>query len=247
MKKLFFVLSFIFLSLLLVNAKIEAIGFGIVKPKNHERPYPGKEIAEMLNGDMNYYIGKDNKNIYLTFDMGYENNMTSDILDTLKKENVKACFFVTGHYVRENKDLLMRMINEGHIIANHTNKHKDLTKLSEEEILKEVRDLEDMFKEATNSSLSSYVRPPEGKFDERVLKVLNDKGYKNVLWSLAYVDWKINEQKGKENAYKNIVDYIHNGAIILLHGVSSDNRDALEDIIKELKEQGYNFSSLDEL
>ncbi len=226
---------------------VYGIGYGIPKSENHERPYPGNEINSIIDGINNYYIGNDNKKIYLTFDMGYENGYTLDILETLKSENINACFFITGHYLKSNVDLVKKMFDENHIVANHTLHHKNLTKLSDLEIIEEVKNLENECLNLTGYKMSNYVRPPAGVFDKRVLEVLNNKGYKNIFWSLAYVDWKIDEQKGKEYAYNNVISRIHNGAIILMHGVSKDNNDALKDIIVELKKQGYIFSSLDEL
>ena len=91
------------------------------------------------------------------------------------------------------------------------------------------------------------MRPPEGEWSERVIAVARDMGYKTILWSFAYKDWDRNAQKGKDYAFTQVTPYFHDGAILLLHAVSSDNADALESIINCAKEQGYTFKSLDEL
>lgn len=203
-----------------------------------------KELLEAYNG---YYLDhSEEKTLYLTFDEGYENGYTSKILDTLLKEDVKAAFFVTGPYLLNQTELIKRMVSEGHIVGNHTVNHINMSTSGEDEIKTELNSLNESAKELYGIEMK-YVRPPEGSFSEKSLAISKDLGYKTILWSFAYADWDINNQKGRDHAFKSVTPYLHDGAILLLHAVSSDNAEALGDIISYAKSEGYTFKSLDEL
>ena len=217
--------------------KVDAYGFGVKKNNNHKQPDIGiyKGIIEGSNG---IYVGSnDKKDIYLTFDCGYENGYTNKILDTLKEKKVSATFFITGHYIDSASDLVLRMKRDGHILANHSNLHKDITKIKDEEIKKEILDLEIKYKNLTGSNLTKFFRPPAGTFDKRSLDMVNSLGYVPLFWSLSYKDW--NHQNSVEYTVNEVISNIHNGAIILLHAVSEANSKALPIIIDKLKDEGY--------
>ena len=188
---------------------------------------------------------KNSNSIYLTFDLGYEAGYTEKILDTLKENNVKAVFFITGHYLNSEPELVKRMIEEGHIVGNHTVNHKSLVNLSDEEIKKEIMDLHNCLYEKFGYEMS-YFRPPKGEFSERVLKLAKDLGYKAVLWSNAYDDWDEKNQNREDYGKSKILDNLHNGCVLLLHGTSKDNSNILDYVIKEATSKGYEFKSLDE-
>ena len=222
------------------------IGWGIKRANNNEQPDLGKVNLELINEYEGYAIGnKDNKNIYLTFDEGYEAGYTEKILDTLKENDVKATFFITAHYLNTNEDLVKRMIEEGHIVGNHTVNHKSMPDITDEEIKKEVMDLHIAIYQKFGYEMK-YIRPPKGEYSQRTLNTCNNLGYKTVMWSFAYKDWEENNQSGEENAKKMIINNFHNGEIMLLHGNSKDNCNVLGDIIIEAKNKGYNIKSLDE-
>ena len=222
------------------------IGWGIKRNNNHEQPDVGKENRKILEENEGICIGNNNKKyLYLTFDEGYEAGYTSQILDTLKENEIKAAFFLTAHYVNTEPELTKRMIDDGHIVGNHTVNHKSLPDLTDAEIKKEVMDLHQAIYEKFNYEMK-YIRPPKGEFSGRTLKVTNSLGYKNVMWSFAYEDWNENKQPNEQEAKKKILDNLHNGAIILLHGNSRTNTNILGDIIKESKNMGYEFKSLEE-
>lgn len=226
---------------------LNAYGFGFTRNDEHKTPNIGF-YQEILDSTSSYYVGDTNKKeIYLTFDSGYDNGELPKILDILKEEEVLASFFITGDFVKRFPDLVIRMTNEGHTICNHTYHHPDLTKLSSDEIAYELRKLEDEYFFLTKSRMASYVRTPEGSFDKKTLKVIESLGYKTVFWSSAIVDWKVNGQKGKDYAKKMFLDNLHNGAIILMHSVSSSNREALPSIIREVKSMGYDFKTVSSL
>ena len=149
--------------------------------------------------------------------------------------------------VKNNTDLINRMFNEGHLVCNHTYSHKDITKESAEELKCELERLENLCLEKTGNKISKYFRPPEGRFNEDSLKNLNDWGYKTVFWSFAYADWDNGNQMSNDSARKKIIDNVHNGEVMLLHPTSKTNADILADVIRELKEEGYRFGTLDEL
>ncbi|WP_418792317.1 delta-lactam-biosynthetic de-N-acetylase [Phosphitispora sp. TUW77] len=193
------------------------------------------------------YVGDPSqKKIYLTFDEGYENGYTADILDILKDNDVKAAFFITGKYIDKQPELVKRMVAEGHIVGNHTENHPSMPALSNEEIKEELEAVSNKFKALTGETMQ-YLRPPKGEFNSRTLNTGYRLGYQTIFWSLALRDWDINNQLGEEKTYQSVMDNVHNGAIILLHAVSESNRDALDRILKDLFKAGYSFASLDEL
>ena len=184
-----------------------------------------------------------NKCLYLTFDCGYENGYTSKILDVLKEKNVNAAFFCTLPQVKENPDLIRRMIDEGHIVGNHSVTHPSFAEISTEKIKEEILGMEKYLKE--NFAYSEpYFRFPKGEYNENALNVVGSLGYTSVFWSLAYADWDLNNQKGTDFAYETVVSRLHPGAVILLHSVSPDNANALAQIIDKAREDGYEFCSL---
>ncbi len=201
-----------------------------------------------------FYIDKgnndfssDDKVIYLTFDAGYENGNVEKILDIMKKENVTGAFFILENLVNRNPDLVKRMVDEGHLVCNHTATHPDMSsKNTKEEFMQELWALEDVCEEA-EIKLSPYYRPPEGRFSEENLRIAADNGYKTVFWSFAYADWDNNAQSAPEKAIEKVLAGTHNGEVILLHPTSATNAEILDDLIKEWKEMGFRFGTLDEL
>ncbi len=223
------------------------VHWGFNKGSNEDQADAGKPLDEMLNRLGAYYKGDPmKKDIYLTFDNGYENGYTGKILDVLKKEKVPAAFFITGHYLESAPDLVKRMASEGHIIGNHSWHHPDMTTISDEKIIKELETVREGTEKLTGIKHMSYLRPPRGIFSERTIQVANKQGYVHIFWSLAFKDWNVDQQKGWKYSYDNIMKQIHPGAILLLHTVSKDNADALEKAIQDLKARGYTFKSLDD-
>lgn len=240
----------VFLALWIDLSLVEAAGgygWGYKKNNDHEVPDIGK-YQDMLEKYGAYYADfSGEKNIYLTFDNGYEEGYTDDVLDVLKEADVPATFFVTGHYVKSEPDLIKRIVDEGHIIGNHSYHHPDFTIITKEAIQTELEDLEKEVAAVSEQTELKYLRPPKGIFNEQTLQWANELGYIHIFWSLAFIDWNTDGQKGWEYAYEQIMQQIHPGAIILMHTVSSDNAEALEKLIDDLQEQGYRFKSLDDL
>lgn len=227
----------------------KAFHFGFKKSRNGQLPSIKEEgFDHIVKKHDALFLGNTNKKVvYLTFDNGYENGYTSTILDTLRDKKVPATFFVTGQYVTEQQELLKRMVQEGHIIGNHSWSHPDMTTMSNDKIISELQRIKEEVATITGQTDMNYLRPPRGIFSDRVLKVSKDAGYTSVFWSLAYKDWEVNNQKGKRYAYDQIMKQIHPGAIMLIHSVSSDNANALPEVIDAVRKQGYTFESLDQL
>ena len=224
----------------------QKIGWGIKRNDNHEQPDVGSKNKKVLEENEGICLGnKDKKYLYLTFDEGYEAGYTPQILQTLKENEVKGAFFITAHFVNTQSELVKQMIDEGHIVGNHTVNHKSMPDLTEEQIRTEIMDLHHTIYEKFGYEMK-YIRPPKGEFSERTLKYTNTLGYKTVMWSFAYEDWNENKQPDEAASKEKIIKNLHNGEIILLHGNSKTNTNILDSIIKEAKDMGYEFRSLDE-
>lgn len=215
-----------------------AYGMG-VDTDSENRPLGAVQAQNQYGEQGALFIGEaENKRLWLTFDEGYENGCTSEILDTLKENNVKAVFFVTYDYAEKNPELVRRMIDEGHTVGNHTYSHPSLPECSDEKIYDELSKLHKYISD--NFGYEMYVmRPPKGEFSEKVLAAARDLGYTTVLWSFAYQDWLTDNQPSPEFAYNKITSKTHNGAVYLLHAVSETNTKVLPDVIKFWKNSGY--------
>jgi len=224
----------------------ELIGWGIKRSDNHEQPDVGKKNKKLLDEAEGICLGNaEKKVIYLTFDNGYEAGYTSKILETLKNNNVTATFFITAHYLNTQPELVKQMIDEGHIVGNHTVNHKSMPSLTEDQIKKEVMDLHESIKSKFNYEMK-YIRPPKGEYSERTLSICNSLGYKTVMWSFAYADWDEKKQPDETKAKEMIFNNLHNGEIMLLHATSKTNANILDSVLKEIKAQGYEIKAISE-
>lgn len=222
------------------------IEWGIKRGKNHEQPNLGDENKKIIDKYEGISMGNSEKPyIYLTFDCGYEAGYTEKILEVLKQNDVKATFFITGHYLNSASYLVKKMIDEGHIIGNHTVDHICMPEVSEEEIKEDVMELHTALYNKFNYEMK-YIRPPKGEYSEKTVAYTNTLGYKTVMWSFAYDDWDENKQGREEYGKKKILDNVHNGEVMLLHSTSKDNSNILDYCIKQIKSMGYEFKSLDE-
>ena len=229
-----------------INLSNKKIEWGIKRGKNHEQPDLGSENERIINDYKGICMGNNNNPyIYLTFDCGYEAGYTEKILEILKQNNVKATFFITGHYLNTASDIVKRMIDEGHIVGNHTADHICMPEASDEEIKEDVMELHTAVYDKFGYEMK-YIRPPKGEFSERTVEYTNTLGYTTVMWSFAYDDWDENKQGREEYGKEKILENVHNGEVMLLHSTSKDNSNILDSCIKEIKSMGYQFKKLDE-
>ena len=228
----------------------KAIGWYFKKNGEHAPPPLDTPLA-FIEDCGGYYLDRnaaeDDPVIYLTFDAGYENGNVARVLDVLDAHNAKGAFFVLSHLLEAEPDLICRMAQTGHTVCNHSSNHRDMTALDETAFRAELDDLAELYRETTGAQISPYFRPPEGKFNEAVLRRASDMGYRTVFWSFAYPDWDNANQPDPEAAIKNILDHTHNGMVLLLHPTSSTNAAILDRLLCAWEEQGYRFGMLDEL
>ncbi|MEA5002667.1 MAG: polysaccharide deacetylase family protein [Christensenella sp.] len=189
------------------------------------------------------FIMPEEQKFYLTFDEGYENGRTSDILDTLKAKDQKATFFVTYSYVRDNPALVERMIAEGHVIGNHSMTHRSMPDISLEEARDEIVGLHQYMRDTYGIEMTVF-RPPMGEYSQQTLALAQMLGYKSAFWSFAYYDYEPDDQMPPAEALAKITKNIHPGALYLLHAVSGTNAQILGDFIDEIRAQGYEILPL---
>jgi len=227
---------------------LETGAWGLSYQQEGSAPSGPASAQSLRQYDAVYMGDPTQKVLFLTFDAGYENGNTEKILDVLKEHGVPAAFFLVGNYMEKNADLVRRMVDEGHIVGNHTMHHYDMSKLSDREAFsKELTDLEDLFREVTGKELPKYYRPPQGIYSEENLQMAQELGYKTVFWSLAYADWNNDAQPTKDAAFSKLLPRVHNGAVILLHSTSATNAQILDELLTTYKRMGYTFQSIDTL
>ncbi len=223
-----------------LDGKKQGWGQG-VQVDDQNRPLSPLTFQEKYGKYDAYFIGENEKVLYLTFDEGYENGYTPKILDTLKQKGVKAVFFVTLDYVKSQPELIQRMIDEGHMVGNHSDKHPCFPEVDAQRREQEIRNVDQYMADNFGYTSMNLFRPPAGEFSEQVLAQMQAMGYKTVFWSYAYKDWDPDHQMGAAKALEKVTGALHNGAIYLLHAVSKDNADILGDFIDTAQKQGYEF------
>ena len=230
------------------GSRLETGSWGLSFREEGAPPIGNAGKDQLKTYDAAYMGDPGEKKLYLTFDAGYENGCTEKILDILKQQQVPAAFFLVGNYLEKNADLVRRMVEEGHIVGNHTMHHYDMSKLTTQEAFsKELQDLEDLYRKTTGQEMRKFYRPPKGIYSEENLKMAKELGYQTVFWSLAYVDWNKDAQPTREEAFRKLLPRTHPGAVVLLHSTSSTNAEILEELIGKWKEEGYSFGTVEEL
>ena len=228
-------------------------GWYCTRAKNHAQPVADPSLREVEEWG-GYYIDHchtsqddSDKVVYLTFDAGYENGNVAKVLDALSAEGATGAFFILGNLPDAHPDLVRRMVEEGHLVCNHTYSHRNLCGLGEGALAAELSHLEEVTRNTAGVVISKYYRPPEGKFDTAMLDEAKALGYKTVFWSFAYDDWDNGRQPNTDAAIKKILANTHNGAVILLHPTSKTNADILPELILAWRQQGYSFGTLYDL
>lgn len=212
-------------------------------------PPVGNAGADQLRRYDAAYVGDPGQKVaYLTFDSGYENGATAQILDVLKRHQVPAAFFLVGNYIEKNPDLVRRMAAEGHTVGNHTMHHPDMSAIAQPEAFaRELEELETLYQQVTGQPLPKFYRPPQGLYSESNLAMAQELGYKTVFWSLAYVDWNNDAQPTREQAFSKLLPRMHNGAVVLLHATSQTNAEILDELLTRWEQEGYRFAPIAQL
>lgn len=221
--------------------------WGLSFQEEGKPPVADASCQELEKYQAYYMEDTQEKTLYLTFDCGYENGNTPAILDALKKHKVKAAFFIVGNYLSTSPDLVKRMVEEGHIVGNHSYHHPDMSGMGKEEFAKELGELETLYEQTIGTPMEKYYRPPQGKYSSNSLQIAKDMGYQTIFWSLAYVDWNQDSQPTHEEAFDKLLKRVHPGAVVLLHNTSKTNGEILDELLTKWEEMGYSFKSLDEL
>jgi peptidoglycan-N-acetylmuramic acid deacetylase len=200
--------------------------------------FPG-ETKSFTPEQKTVWVGTGKK-IYLTFDNGGPMGDTKKLLKVLKDNNVKASFFIAGYNLKTHAEFLRQLVADGHLVANHTMSHRDMNKLTDEQVTKEINDFEKIYEDITGDEMPKYFRFPYGAYSNHLLSLVADLGYTSVFWSTAMKDW-VPRKNGADDAYNDIMNNLHDGNVILMHQGSDDNIAALDRIIEGIKKAGYEF------
>jgi peptidoglycan-N-acetylmuramic acid deacetylase len=223
------------------------ISWGLYAPRGGVTPQAPKGGPELLQKYDGLFMGKENeKKVYFTFDLGYEAGHTGAVLDILKNNGVRAVFFICGHYLLTERKLLDRMHAEGHEVGNHTDKHKDLPAIGIPAASEDINALKRNF-EAKYGRRMRFFRPPQGRFNENVLRLAKDQGLRAVLWSVAIRDWERSPELNYVKCAETFLSRIHPGAVILFHITNPGTPKMLELLIPQILEKGYTIGTPDEL
>lgn len=219
------------------------------KSRGHKRNQGAMEEA-FLKQYGAYYQGEDEKVLYLTFDEG-GNDITyiKEIADILYRHQAKATFFLTRNYIRDEAEFIRTLVEQGHVIGNHSWHHYDMTTLANaqecDRFVRELTETEKTYMEVTGEPMKKVFRFPKGGGSERALKMVNDLGYRTYYWSHAYYDYA--SDVSKEDALKTLTEHYHNGAIYLLHPSNKGNYEALDEFLTEMERLGYRFETVDQI
>lgn len=230
------------------GAAVAAGSWGLSFREEGQAPVGNANRSVLAHYDAAFLGDEEEKVLYLTFDAGYENGCTAQILDVLKAHQVPAAFFLVGNYLERNEDLVRRMVDEGHIVGNHTWSHPDMSKITDRDAFaRELGRVEEKFQEITGQELPKYYRPPQGIYSEENLKLAQELGYHTVFWSLAYVDWNNDAQPTAQEALDKLLPRTHPGAVVLLHATSKTNAAVLDSLLTCWEEAGYTFRPISAL
>ncbi len=227
---------------------LETGSWGLSFPAPGQPPVGNATADQLAVYDARYIGDTRERTIYLTFDCGYENGCTGQILDVLQAHGAPAAFFVVGNYIETAPDLVRRMVREGHTVGNHTWSHPDMSAISDRAtFLQQLQRVRDAFLECTGEEMPMYYRPPQGVYSQSNLEMAQELGYRTVFWSLAYVDWNTDDQPTEEYAMEKLTERIHPGAVVLLHNTSATNAAILDRLLSAWEDMGYRFGTLDAL
>ena len=192
-----------------------------------------------------YCVKTDKKQIALTFDGAWGNEDTATLLSILERQGVTATFFFTGGWISNFPEDVKTILEKGHEVGNHSENHKQMSKLSKEQCKEEIQIVHDKVKNLTGLEMTVF-RPPFGDYNDTVIAAAGELGYHVIQWDVDSLDWK---DYGCDSIIHTVTNHKHlgNGSIILMHNGAKYTKDALEKMIVCLKEQGYEFVKVSEL
>lgn len=231
------------------RGEARAVGaWGLSFQEEGKPPVGSASPTELARYDAAFLGNTKEKVLYLTFDAGYENGCTAQILDVLKAHQVPAAFFLVGNYLEKEPDLVRRMVDEGHTVGNHTWSHPDMARIADRaSFARELERVEDKYREITGRELEKFYRPPQGSYSQVNLQLAQELGYQTVFWSLAYVDWNNDAQPTAEQAFSKLIPRTHDGAVVLLHSTSKTNTAILDELLTRWEDMGYSFAPISAL
>ncbi|MDQ0890084.1 peptidoglycan-N-acetylmuramic acid deacetylase [Paenibacillus sp. V4I9] len=216
-----------------------------MKKKTGQVPDFPKETKSFTEDQKAVWVGTGKK-VYLTIDAGGPLIEVDLMLKSLKENDVKANFFISGNNIKKNPEYLKKVVADGHFVANHTMTHNDFNEMTDDQIRKEITDFEALYKKLTGKEVEKYFRFPYGHYNLHNLNLVSSMGYTSVFWSTAMRDWEP-RANGAEDPYNDIMNNLHDGNVILMHQGSLENMQALARICKEIKKKGYEFGIVSEL
>ena len=190
-----------------------------------------------------YSVETDEKKIAVTFDAAWSAEDTDELIEILKKHNARATIFALGDWVDKNPDAVKKFHKSGHEMANHSNTHASFSKISREEIKKEILDCNRKIEAITGVS-PKLVRAPSGDYDTKSIEVAESLGMKIIQWDCDSLDWKL---LSVDEMYSRITSKVQNGSILLFHNGVENTPEALDKILTKLKKDGYKFVTVSEL
>jgi peptidoglycan-N-acetylmuramic acid deacetylase len=231
-----------------ISTERHGFSFGVAKNgQPHSITVNNQSFFDNLNSNALAWDNKSTEKVlYLTFDCGYPyQDLVPRILNTLNEKQVSAAFFVTMQYLKEAPYEVAAMINNGHIVGNHTVNHPVCTDISRQKLANELLGVDNYLR--TNFGYQTkYFRYPTGAYSEDTLELVKSLGYRTAFWSIAHTDWDPANQPGVEKSFQTVTSRLHSGAVILLHSTSPDNVEILGRFIDYARNEGYTFKSLDE-
>lgn len=192
-----------------------------------------------------YCVQTEEKKVALSFDAAWGNEDTKQILDILKKHDVHVTFFMTGGWVEKYPEDVKAIYEAGHDLGNHSENHKNMSQLSNEEKTNELMTVHNKVKELTGVEMDLF-RPPYGDYDDAVILNATENGYYTIQWDVDSLDWK---DYGVDSIVDTVVNHknLGNGSIILCHNGAKYTKDALDAMITGLKDKGYEIVPVSEL
>jgi polysaccharide deacetylase family sporulation protein PdaB len=234
---------------LLIALAIVLVGTGVLIGLRYNEVKPVIEMYDMTVATSTampmFYVRTDRKAIALTFDISWGDKTPPKILDALKKHNQKATFFLSGPWANYYRDVVKRIVDDGHEIASHGQDHVNLSQLSKEQIRQNIKSSHDILVNVTGTS-PRYFRPPNGDYDDLVVQGARELGYETVIWAVDSLDWK---NPGAAYIVERVSKLSFPGAVILFHASDSarETQDALPMVIENLKTAGYELMPLGQL